>query len=841
MLGLQDLHYGWRTLARTPGFLVVAVLSLALGIGANTAIFDLLNSCLMKALPVRDPQQLVTLTDPNGGGVSIGASTGERGLLSNPEFQELQRSANLFAGLCAVESEPDRLQVRLGETEPEEVRSKLVSGAYFAVLGVQPEAGRFFEPGVDAQIDSAPYAVMSDEFWERRFARDPDVLGKSMTIHHTAFTIVGIAQRGFFGETVGQRPDFWLPLSMQKQVLPGRDWLHPLPDPTEKVMWLHVFGRLKPGVTMNQAQAQANSIFKQSLAASYESLSAATRKRFMDQHLRLRPAATGASDIRERFAEPLFIVFAAVGAVLLICCANLTNLLLARASARQREITVRLALGAKKIRIIRQLLTESLVLSVLGAVGGLLLAEAAAPLLVRMASTRGSPILLQPSLDWRVLLFTAGVAIATTLVFGLTPALRAVSTDIQSTLREGSRGLTASGRRLRLGRIFVMAEVALSLVLLVGAGLFLRTLRNLERLNLGYPRDNLLLIRVIGIEAGYKDQRLLDLYRSLTERFRNTPGVRAVSYSENGLFSGTESGDTISVEGYTPHSKNDRSSRFDQVGPGYFSTLRIPLLLGREIGEHDQRGGLLVCVVNEAFAKLFFANRNPLGKHVIDQYGDKGTTFEVVGVAKNSRDHSLRGEVPPRFFTAAAQEAYQEFPPAVNFEIRTAANPNLMLKTLRRTIQEVDPNIPIASARSINELVDDRVGQDRLIADLTGIFGALALLLAAIGIYGVLAYGVSQRTSEIGIRMAIGAASGTVIRMIMRETAVMIAIGVAAGLVVSAVVTRLIESKLFGLRPMDPLVVCGAAIVMSAIGLLAAYGPAWRASRIDPATALRFE
>lgn len=841
MLLLEDLHYAWRTLVRTPGFFIVAGVSLALGIGANTAIFSLLNTSLMKTLPVRNPEELIILTDPASSGVGIGSSTGERGLLSYPEFQDLERGANLFDGLFAVESSTTRYQARIDGDASEEIQGKLASGMYFPVLGVQPQAGRFFDPSVDRQIGGAPYAVLSDHFWERRFARDPNVIGKPITIHRIVFTITGIAPRGFFGESVGERPDVWLPLSMQMQAMPGRDWLHPRPDPTEKVMWLQVFGRLKPGVTLNQAQAQANSIFKQSLTASYQSLSAAAKKGFMDQRLRLRPAATGASDIRDRFVEPLFVVFAAVGAVLLICCANLTNLLLARAAAREREITVRLALGANKKRIIRQLLTESLLLSVIGAAAGLLVARAIAPALLAMASSPTDPIALQPDLDWRVLLFTAALAIVTTVIFGLAPAVRAVRTDINSILREGSRGMTASAGRLRLGKIFVTAQVALSLTLLVGAGLFLRTLLNLQRVDLGYPRDKLLLLRVVGVAAGYKDERLASLYRQLLDRFRSTPGVRAATFSENGLFSGTESGDRIAVEGYTPHGKNDRSARFDQIGPAYFSTLGIRLLLGREITEHDTRGGLLVCVVNESFAKLFFANRNPLGKHVTDEYGDKHRAFQVVGVARNSRDHSLRNDVPPRFFTAAGQEAFDEVPPAVNFEIRTAANPSLMLNTLRHTVQEVDSDLPIVSARSLGELLDDRVGQDRLIANLTGIFSFLALALAAIGIYGILAYGVSQRTGEIGIRMAIGAGSVAVVRMIVRETIIMIAIGLAAGVVLSIGATRLIQSKLFGLHAMDPLVVTAAVLIMSAIGLVAAYGPAWRASRIDPATALRYE
>jgi predicted permease len=836
---LQDLHYGWRQLLRTPGFLVVAVASLALGIGANTAIFSLLNACLIKTLPIRDPQQLVMLTDPSSSGVSIGSQDGERGLLSYPEFQQMAREATLFDGLLAVESSDTRLPVRV-EQSREELRSKMVSGNYFADLGVQPQLGRFFDSSVDKQLGGAPFAVLNDSFWERRFGRDPAVIGKTLTIQQTSLTIIGVAPRGFAGETVGQNPDFWVPLSMELQMKPGRDWLHVLPDPTMKVMWLHVFGRLKPGITLGQANAQANGIFKRSLEVSYASLSANSKRGFMDQRLRLRPAATGASEVRERFSEALYVVFAAVGLTLLICCANLTNLLLARANSRRREITVRLALGASKARIVRQLFTESFLLSVLGAAVGLGIAKLSAPLLVRMASSPRNPIRLDVELDPRVLLFTAAVAILTTVLFGLAPALRAVRSDMSSSLREGARGMTASAARMRLSKLFVVGQVALSLLLLVGAGLFLRTLLNLQNLDLGYAREKLLLIRVDALSAGYSGERLPILFTQLLQNFRNTPGVRGATYSSNGLFSGSESGDQVLVEGYTAHGKNDRGARFDRIGPGYFSTVGIPMLMGREVGEQDRRGTLQVCVINDAFAKRFFAQRNPLGKHITQLYGDQKDVCEIIGVAKDSRDHNLRGELPPRFFLPVAQNKDPGDIGAINFEVRTIGDAAGMLNTLRRVVDQTDSKLVVNSSL-LGELVDQRIGQDKMIANLTTLFGLLALGLAAIGIYGVLAYGVSQRTSEIGIRMALGAQSRNVIGMIVNETVVMVAIGLAAGLVASYFATRLIESKLFGLHGMDPSVLGAAVGVMAVIGILAAYGPAWRASRIDPARALRSE
>lgn len=836
---LQDLQFGWRSLTRTPGFFIVAVLSLVLGIGANTAIFSLLDTFLMKALPVKNPQQLVIFTDPNDAGVSIGSDNGERGLLSYPEFQDLQQMKSV-SGLFATQSGLRPYQAVISGDQPEEVYLRLVSGDFFSTLGVKPHIGRFFDSSSDSQIGQAPYAVLSDNFWERRFGREPNILGKTFRVRQAVFTVIGLAPPGFFGENVGQQPDIWAPLSMELQVMPGRDYLHPLPDPAEKAMWLHVFGRLRPGYTLAQAQSEANSIFKRGLEASYASLGSDARKRFMDQHLKLRPAAMGASEMREEVQRPLFVIFAAVGTVLLICCVNVTNLLLARANTRRREVMIRLALGAKKSRIVRQLLTESLVISVLGACGGLLLAQAGAELLVRMASSWNDPIQLDITPDWRVLLFTAGVAVVTTMLFGLAPALRAARAEIGTALREGAGGMTASAGKLRLSKAFVIAQVALSLALVVGAGLFLRTLGNLQRMDLGYSREHLLIMRVDGLGAGYKDKQLLLFYNRLRDALVDAPGVKGLAFSENGLLAGTDSGDDIAVEGYTSKGRDDKNSRWDEVGPGYFSTLHIPLLLGREITERDQAGGPLVCVINQAFAKLFFANRNPIGKHITTIFGDTRTTFEIVGVAKDSRDHRLRGPVPPRFFSAMEQ-ATPEIPQSAYFEVRTAVDPTAELASLRRVITTVEPNAVLFLARSLTQMVDDRTRTDVLVARITSIFGGLALLLAAIGIYGVLAYAVSQRTSEIGIRMAIGAGAGTVMQMILKETGAMLLGGLAAGLVIAGLVTQLIKSQLVGTQAMDPLVFAYATAIVLVLGLAAGYGPAWRASRIDPVRALRNE
>lgn len=836
MLLLQDVRVGWRSLTRTPGFFAVAVSSLVLGIGANTAIFDLLNACLLKTLPVKHPEQLVILTDPTTAGVAIGVSSGVRELMSYPEFQDLKRMKSL-SGLFATESAMQRIDASIEGGNQEMVYTRMVSGNFFSTLGVEPHSGHFFGAEVDDRHGDAPFAVISYDFWQRRFGRAEDVLGKEIKLRQALLTVIGIAPRGFFGESVGSKPDIWLPLSMQMQVRPGRDWLHPQPDPTLKVQWLHVFGRLSPGYKLARVQSEANLIFKEGLEQSYASLMGSAKKQFMDQHIEPRPAAEGSSEVRDQVKQPLLLLLGAVGAVLLVCCVNVMNLLLARATSRRRELTTRLALGARKVHLLRQLLTESLVIAALGAVGGLLLAETGANVLTRMASGPRDPIQLDVSPDWRVLLFTAGIAMLTTVLFGLAPALRAARTEIGSALRETS-AMTASAHKVSLGKLFVAMQVAFSLALVVGAGLLMRTLRNVQQVDLGYSRNRLLTIRVDGLAAGYREKQLLAVYKRLKQVLLTAPGVKAVAVSENGLLSTTDSENQVEVEGYTPHQKNEDQSRWDEVGPGYFSMLEIPILLGREITERDRPGTPLVCVVNQAFAKRFFAGRNPIGKTVATVYGDKRTEFEVIGVVKDTRDHRLRGDVPPRFFSALEQ-AHPEVPQSVYFEVRTAGEPSTELNTLRRVIRATVPNAIILSARSLGELLDDRLRTDRLVARMTSIFGAIALLLAATGIYGVVAYSVAQRTSEIGIRMAIGAEAQNVMAMVLKETAFLLTIGLIAGLGLSVVLGRVIRSQLVGVDSSDPSVMALSVALFALTGALAGMGPAWRAARIDPVAALR--
>jgi predicted permease len=835
----QDFIYGFRLLAKSPGFTTVAVLSLALGIGANTAIFSLIDTVLLKLLPVKDPQQLVALTDPTSGGVSIGTSNGERGILSTREFEGLRDRTQAFSGVFASQSQMDKENAVIDGKAPEEVRTRLVSGGYFTTLGAATSIGRTFIADDERGPGSAPYAVISYAFWQRRFGGSPSALGSRIHVAKADLEVIGVAQPHFLGEDVGSAPDLWIPLDMQPQIMPGRMWLEDDPGHiAEKVMWLTVMGRLKPGISRNQAQANVDVVFKQIVAEEFSKLSQ-SEPDILKQNLKLHDAGTGVSSLRGDFADPLYVLMAVVALVLVIACANVANLLLARATARQKEMGVRLALGAGRARIIRQFLTESLMLSVAGGLAGSLLAVLGVRLLIRMVNGRDA-MMLDVRPDPRVLFFTIGVSLLTGLIFGLAPAWRSAGINVSGTLKEAGRGLTAGTAKIGAGKLLVSGQIALSVMLLIGAGWFIRTLRNLENVNLGYPREKLVVVGLDFLSAGYSGERLPIAYQEVRERLARIPGVRAVTYSQNGLFSGSESGDQITVEGYKPQKSGDDHARFDEAGPNYFSVVGIPIMLGREIEARDGESAESVCVVNEAFAKFYFADRNPIGKHVTDEFPDTRKTFTIVGVARDARDHSLRRDIFRRFYLSALQPL-GGFSPFMRYEIRTYGEASGVVQAARKAILAFDPGIPIRNDQPLVSMLDDNLRQERLIAQLSTVFGGLALLLACIGLYGVLSYAVAQRTNEIGIRMALGAERGMVIRMILRETAILILIGLAVGVPASLACARLVESKLFGLKAADPVTLAAALGIMIAVAVASGYLPARRASKVDPLIALRYE
>jgi len=835
---LQDLRYAVRIMAASPSFTAVAVLSLALGIGANTAIFSLWNGVLHSSLPgVYKPDQLVMLSNPDMAGGWHGNVTGERDYLSYAEFEQLRDHAGGFSGMFASQSSFSNWQVRFEDGAWEEARGRMVSGGFFQVLGVSPAIGRVFTTAED-RVET-PYAVISYNYWQRRFGGRRDVLGKALTARKAVLTIIGVAPSGFVGETTGQQPDLWVPLRMQLSVMPGQDWLHDAPP--AKAMWLHVFGRLKPGVTQVQAEAQVNAVFKAGLESFYGAVaSPESRREFLDQRLRMRTGAGGASHSRHEFSGSLTALLTAVGVLLLIACANLANLLLARGAARRPEIALRLSLGASRGRLIRQLVTESLALAVLGGVAGLAAAYFLHGALVRMMAKSDPNFHMSFLLDPLVLAFALAVTLAAALLFGVLPACQVTKHDAGATLKEQGRSATGSLGRMRSGRFLVSLQLALSLPLLVGAGLLARTVYNLQRADLGFPTERLLLVRVDLREAAVDPARRDSLVRELLGQFQRIPGVRAASYSHLGVFSGGENGETIQVEGYTPKADNDRNSAMDVVGPGYFSTLGVPIVMGREILESDRAGAPRTCVINEAFAKRFFNGRNPIGMRITAiEDSEKRTAYQVVGVARNARTQSMRGDVEPRYFVAEEQRPSSANSPF--FLIGTAAGTAPVLAAVRKSIQRVDAALPIMSARSIQEQIAPLTAQDRTTAQLAVVFGAVALTLAAIGLYGVLSYGIARRSGEIAIRIALGARPGRVIAMILRETSGLVIAGLAVGGGLAYAASLLINSRLYGVAPQDPLTLALATGLLVLVSLSAVYLPARRASRLEPMAALRQE
>lgn len=837
----KDVRYGLRQFVRNPVFTVVAVLSLGLGIGANTAIFSVMNAVLLKSLPVREPKQLIMLTDPTATGISIGAVS-QRTTLTYPEYAHMRDHSTTVSGLSASEAQLDTWDVRLAGGTPEQVHAKIVSENYFSLFGVEPAIGRTFTADDDKGVGTDPYVVISYDYWQRRFSGKTAVLGTPIHMAQADLTVIGVAPPGFRGETVGENPDLWIAMMMQPKVYPGRDWLHEdLSQSPVKTMWLHVFGRLKAGATRAQAQNEFSVLFHAALDASYPSAMAPeTRKQLMDQHLTVRDASTGAFGGRDEFSQQLLLLLAASGVVLLIACANVANLLLARAAARYKEVGVRLSIGAARGRLVRQFLTESLLLALLGGIFGVLIAAAATRALVLVLSGPGNALQISTGLDLRVLGFTALATLLTGILFGLAPAIRGSRVDLNQSLRDSARGTTSSGGRLSFAKLLVVFQVGLSLLMIVGAGLFLRTLWNLQSVNLGYTKENLLLMNMDPTTAGYEGPRLINFYHEAVQRVQALPGVRGISYSVLGLFSGGDLGLQVEVEGFTPQTNDQRGSRFDVVGPGYFSTLGVPMRLGREITAQDTATSLNVCVINDAFAKKFFANRNPIGLHVTSVFGPNRKLMEVIGVAANEHDQQLRNDVPPRFFVPMDQSSV-DLQGAASFEIRASGDPQEMLRAVHKTILSINADIPLSGEHSLGEILYDFNSQERMIARLCTVFGIAALLLAATGLYGVLSYGVARRTNEIGIRMALGAGRFRVITMILRETGLMILIGVALGVGAAIAFTRFIATWLYGLSTLDPATLVAAIVILGGVALLAAYVPAARAARVNPVTALRHE
>jgi predicted permease len=827
----QDVRYGFRMLVKNPGFTAVAVLTLALGIGANTAIFTLINAVLLKMLPIKDPARLVTVGDPTRVG-SRSLGTPQTDLYSYPLYRELRDGNDVFTGLYAAASvhrlsveEPDKA----AEAEANST-ARIVSGNYFSVLGVQAIAGRTFTQDDDKTQHAHPVAMITYEYWNKRFAKAPDTVGKTVRLNGFPFTIIGVTQAGFFGDVVGETMDIFVPVAMQAELMHGRDWYE-----NPHTSWLQAVGRLKPGVSVAQAKANINLVFRQILKGRYGATINADDLRSIEKdEIQVTPGGRGLSAVRSDYGRPLLLLMAMVGLVLLIACVNVANLLLARASGRGKEVAIRLAIGAAPIRIVRQLLTESVLLAFVGGGVGALLATWGVALLTKLVGAD-----LPTGVDARVLGFTAGMCLLTGLLFGLVPALRVVHGSLAPALKNVAVSGSKSSSRWGWGKGLVTAQVALSLLVLFSAGLLVRSLRNLQHIDTGYSHEHMVLMNLDPVGSGYDAPREFQLGRQIISTLSATPGVKAVTISENGLFSGTESAQEIAIPGFAPPTDSDKQSASDTVGPAYFSSIGIPILLGREIGPQDTAGAPKVAVINQAFADFYFHNLNPIGRRfVIDSIELRADSIEIVGVVANSKENTLRQPAERRFYTPYFQETR---PMIMNVEVITASDPGALIPDLRKQIKGIDPNLSARNVRTMEQLVDDSIAEQVVLAKLSGFFAVLALVLASIGLYGLMSYTVSGRTREIGVRMALGAQRSDVLWLVLGEALILVAVGIGVGVPAALASSRLLASMLFGLRGTDPISLAAVTVTLGCVAALASYIPARRATRVDPMVALRYE
>jgi len=829
----KDLRYGLRMLHKNFGFSAVAVITLALGIGANATIFTVIDAVMLRALPVRHPEELVTVGNP-ARVHSWGTGTPRTDVFSYPLYRELRENNQVFSSLLAS-SNLGNLRIAMNGG-PETASGRLVTENYFETLGVEALLGRTFTADDGRTPGSDPVLVISYGYWRRRFSADPSVIGRKMRLNNYPFTIIGVAPPGFFGEVVGDRPDLWAPMMMQPQLLPGRNLLESVNDAA-----LLLIGRLKPGMTIEQARTNVNEVAKQALTVTLNAgMSSDDRNAMQNAKIAVEvlPGRRGLSRLRQEFSTPLLLLLGMVALVLLVACVNVANLMLARSEARRQEIAVRVAMGAGPGRIVRQLLTESVLVALIGGALGLLLAQWGSAALVSLANT-GDRRPLSLGLDWRVLGFTGGICLSAAILFGLAPALRFLNVRPGAALKEGGRG-AETGPKSSFGRVLISAQIALGALVLMTAGLLARSLGNLQEADLGYCRDQLLLARVDILESGYRGAAIQHMTRELLDRFAALPGVRSVTVSSNGLFSGDESSDAIRVDGVASENQQDNVTADDEVGPNYFSTIGDPIVLGREITSEDFARAAHVAVVNETLAKFYFGGGNPIGHKITIQDSQHPETFEIVGVARDVHDHSVRDAVRRRMYAPLTSAGFDDLG-AYNFEIRAVGNSHVLVNSIRTTIRNLNPDLVVDNIKTASELVTDTLTSQLLMAELSTFFGGLVLLLVCVGLYGSMTYSVARRTREIGVRVALGAPREGLIWMVTREACIELAIGGPIGIAAAIAATRLFKAMLFGLSETDPLSMASAILALAGVCLAAAFVPVRRAMRVDPVVALRYE
>ncbi len=819
---LQNVRFGGRMLSKNPGFTLIAVISLAIGIGANTAIFSLVDKLLRQTLAVIRPNELVLVTAETVNPKFLNT------IFSYPDYVDYRDRSQTFDGLVAFSQ--TAVNLRRGD-DFQRVNLELVSGNYFEVLGVSALQGRLFHPEDNETPGAHPLAVMSYGMWQHYFGGDPKVVGKTVTLNESSYTVIGIAPGNFKGMHLESPVGFWVPLMMEQQLSAS-----PVPNFFSRTSaWLRIVGRLKSELPMAQAQVELDTLARQIRDANTPERDRS--RAFYERRMLLEPVGRGLSLLRANLSKPLTLLLAVVGLVLLIACANVANLMLARSTARRKEMAVRLALGATRFRLASQLLTESLMLALFGGITGLFLAPWLAELLLKFqGQVNIAETSLADTLDFRTLGFTLLVSILCGLVFGLAPSLKSSKPDLIPALKDEVSTFGGRESRLTPRNLLVVAQVALSLMVLIGAGLFIKSLFKLFDINVGFQADKVLLVPIDLPTKSYDENRGGEFYKQLRERLQALPGVEAVSSAVVVPMSGNMFVRNLKIEGYETQPGETLGLDTNEVGPGYHELMGIPLLEGRGFGDQDRQGSPRVAIINETFARRYFQGQQPIGKHLT--FGSSNKPVEIIGVARDSKLHNLTETPIAHFETAREQEEYAT---SITLHVRTRLNPDELIPAVRREINGLDSTLAVANIHSLSSEINNSIATMRMVTTLTALFGAIALLLASIGLYGVMAYSVNRRVREIGIRLALGAQSGDVLKMVLREGMALVAVGLMIGLGGAIAAARLTEELLYGVSATDPLTFAAVALILTGVALVACLVPARRAAKTDPMIALRYE